>query len=180
VDAEEDKESDEEENNIHDAERETGLEHRARLIQMQAKRIRNAAAPRKDSNIEAARVRIPLTPLRTIPLGDGAEIVDASNQSADEEQVDNGDEHGGVAGRVVGDKRRQSPDGGEDGDDEEDEDHGGRESHLLGEAVDEPREHADDGDEGEELEDAPYGEGDAVEHACGWDVDDAMDAGESW
>ena len=51
---------------------------------------------------------------------DAAELVDAGDEGADEGKVDEGDEEGRAAGRVVAEEGGDGPGGGEDGDDEED------------------------------------------------------------
>lgn len=51
---------------------------------------------------------------------DAAELVDAGDEGADEGKVDEGDEEGGAAGRVVAEEGGDDPGGGEDGYDEED------------------------------------------------------------
>lgn len=53
-------------------------------------------------------------------IGDVAKFVDAGDEGADEAEVDEGDEDGGVAGGSAAENGEDSPGGCEDGDDEED------------------------------------------------------------
>lgn len=159
-------ESDEEEDDVHDSKRKTGLEHGARLVKMNRERIGEASTGREESDVDAACVRITFAPLRAVPFRNRAEVVNTCYQSADEEKINDGHKQRGVAGAVVGDQSCESPDCSEDGDDEQDQNEGRRELVRFRVAIDEPTKHTNDGDESEELEDTPYREGDAVKHVC--------------
>jgi hypothetical protein len=131
----------EEENTIHDAERPTGFQHRARLIDSDTIGIEI----RLPEDAERERVRLG-SDGGAVVVGDAAQVVDAGDEGADEAEVDEGDEVGVVAGAVVGEEGEDGPDGGEDGDDEEHEDGGWSEEVLGVVDVDEVGEHAEGGD----------------------------------
>jgi hypothetical protein len=131
----------EEENAIHDAERPTGFQHRARLIDSDAKGVEIRLSE------DAERLRVGLGGDRgAVVVADAAQVVDAGDEGADEAEVDEGDEVGVVAGAVPGEEGEDGPDSGEDGDDEEDEDGGWSEEVLGVVYVDEVGEHAEGGD----------------------------------
>jgi len=126
-----------------DAKGPAGLEHGAALVSVEAE----FGAGHGDAGKIAAKA----TGARqgdAVGMADVAEVVDASDEGADQERVDVADEAGRDRAVVVEEQREQAPGQGDDDDDEEDEDGGGR--HYIGvvEDFDEPGEHADGGDLG--------------------------------
>lgn len=109
---------------INNAQRESGFKHSTRPIDA----VVEVAAAGGDAGVDVA----------AIGTGDAAHDDDAADEGADEEEVDEGDEEGVVAGGGVGDDGRDDPAEREAGDDEEDEDVVGGE--LVGAVVlvDEP------------------------------------------
>lgn len=63
--------------------------------------------------------------MRAVLIGDGAEFVDGSDESPDEEQVNECDEMGRALRAAVADKSCDGPCAGKDADDEESQDVGG-------------------------------------------------------
>ena len=101
----------EEEDAVHDAEGEAGLEHTAMLLHVHGHACKGISLHRisKGPKVDAGAVII----------AGVAELVGSGDEGADEAQVDEADEEGVVAGLVVCEERADGPDGGEDGDDEE-------------------------------------------------------------
>ena len=92
---EQQKGGDGEENAIHDAKREAGFPHRTFLVGVQAHGGGIAAdAVVVDGDGESTIGG----EIGAVGVGDVAELVDAGDEGADETEVDEGDEDGGVAG----------------------------------------------------------------------------------
>lgn len=90
---------------IHDPECKARFAHRAFLVGIQTQgRCITADAIVVDGDGEAAVGG----EVGAVCVGNVAKFVDAGNEGADEAEVDEGDEHGGIAGRLA-------PDYGEDG-----------------------------------------------------------------
>lgn len=92
---------------VDDAQRERSLVHRTLLVQVDVEVAALGAHARREAS--------------TVLVGDAAQDDDTADEGADEEEVDEGDEHGIVSGGCVGDDGRDDPAEGETGDDEEDE-----------------------------------------------------------
>lgn len=106
-----------EEDAIHDAKREARFPHRTFLIGVQTQgRCTAADAIVVDGDGETAVGG----EIRAVGIGDVAKLVDAGDEGADETEVDEGDEHGGVAGGFAAENGEYGPSGSEYGDDEED------------------------------------------------------------
>lgn len=125
----------EEEDGLHDAEREARLEHGARLVEVKRQRVAGAHAivakgPQRD--VDGAAV-----PARAVLVGDEAQLVDGGDEGAEEADVDEGDEGRGALGGRVADQRVEGPEDGDDADDEKNEDVGRGQLVVLDEAVDE-------------------------------------------
>lgn len=129
-------------------------------------------------------MRAPVRQAGAILFRDVPKSVNAPDECAHEEEVDECDEHGVGFGAVVGEEGGDGPGEREDGDDEEDEDVVGGEGVLRGVDVHEVGEHAHGGDlwvrlveyggygegrkyQGDDLHEAPEGEEDTEEHGCG-------------
>lgn len=118
---------------IHDAKRKARLQHRTMLVcvQMERRLPGNTIIVDGDGEIavggEVGAVRIAYV----------TELVNASDEGADEAEVDEGDEEGRVPRRFAAEDGRDGPGGSEDGDDEENEDRVGGEQVLAFELVDE-------------------------------------------
>lgn len=118
VHEEQQKARDRKEDAIHDSKRKARLQHRAILVRIQMERRIAVDAIIIDREGEVVVVG----KMGAIGLRNVAEFVDASDEGADEAEIDEGDEEGGVAGGFAAKDRGDGPGGGEDGDDEEDED----------------------------------------------------------
>ena len=130
-----------EHDNIHDAESEASLEHRARFRNLDADGGGDEV-PEEEAPVAVAG------DAGAVDAGDVPEEVDGGDEGAEESDVDEGDEGGVGGGAVVGEDGEDGPGEGEHGDDEEDEDVVGGEDVFVLEAVDEPGEHAYCGDLG--------------------------------
>ena len=138
---------------LHDAKRKRCLEHGALPVNIQVVAI---ARDGKEAQIlavlaaggDAGAVRIRNT----------AEAVDAADESADEEQVDESNEFGRVSCARVQEKRAHCPRRTKYRNDEEHQDGARREKVALVEPGNEPGEHAQRGDQRDDLEDAPEDE----------------------
>ncbi|KAK0102639.1 hypothetical protein ONS95_006243 [Cadophora gregata] len=126
------------ENGIHNPKGKARLLHRALLIgaEIETPHSRGAKIAKRDG-VWRTRGHV-----RAVLVGDVAQGVDAADEGADEEEVDEGDEAGVVGGAVVGEERGDGPGEGEDRDDEEDEDVVGGEGVGAVVDVDEVGEHA--------------------------------------
>lgn len=85
-----------EKHRLHNAQRETRLQHRARLVNIHRKRVSRAFAvyperAERDSDCACA-------PVGTVCGCDKAKLVDGGDERSEEEQVDEGDEGGGAFG----------------------------------------------------------------------------------
>lgn len=100
----------EEENSIHNPKRKTRLLHRTLLIgaEVQASHSRRAEIAKRDG------VRAAGGDARAVLVRDVAERVDAADEGAHEEEVDEADEAGVVGGPVVGEEGCDGPGEGED------------------------------------------------------------------
>lgn len=114
---------DEEEDDIHDAQRKTRFEHRTGLVHPHAHPIDVGIAPRAKIDI------VPRAGAEgcTVGVGDVAERVDACDQRADETEIDEGDKECVVARAVICEEGCDGPGACEDRDYEEDQDVVGRE-----------------------------------------------------
>lgn len=132
----------EEEQAVDDGKSPAGLEHGAGLV--------GGEVPSGTGDGEVAEAGAPVVAvgLCAVGVGDAAQLVDGADESADEGEVDEGDEAGVGRGAVVGEEGEDGPGDGEDRDDEEDENGVGREGVGRHVRVDEPGEHAHDGDLG--------------------------------
>ena len=130
-----------EEDAVHDPERKGGLQHRARLVCGEVEPVHGHGAQGAGDGVGGV-----VGDVGAVCVGDEAELVDAADEGADEEEVDEGDEESVGAGAVVGEEGRDRPGGAEDGDDEEDEDVVRREGVGFGVDVHEVGEHAEGGD----------------------------------
>lgn len=83
-----------EEDDVHDAEREAGLEHGARLVHIEPEAAITAKAAGVQRDGEGAR----RGKVRTVGLGDGAQFEDTRDQGTGKAEVDEGDEEGGAPG----------------------------------------------------------------------------------
>lgn len=101
---------------VHDPERKARLQHRAILIRVQAEWRISADAIVVDGEREVAVV----FESGAVGSGDVAQFVDAGDEGANEAEVDEGDEEGGVTGGFAAEDGGDGPGGGEDGNDEED------------------------------------------------------------
>ena len=106
------------ENTVHDAKRPARLQHRTRLINLHIHTTH--AEPVAIAHADGEEGRAALVDRAAVVLADHAQLVDAGDQRADETEVDEGDEESVGFRAVVGEERRDGPDGAEDGDDEED------------------------------------------------------------
>lgn len=107
---------DKEENGIHDAKRKTSLEHRARLVDVDAESIK----VRRPDGAQVDKVRVPAIDRGAVHGADPPEIINGGDEGADEGEVDEGDELRVGGGAVVAEQRGDGPGEREDGDDEED------------------------------------------------------------
>jgi hypothetical protein len=85
-----------EEDNLHDAYRETSLQHRAGLVDVQLERViclLAVLAEWAEGDPDAAT-----GPAGAVCIGDKAELVDTCDEGAEEEHVDKGDEECGALG----------------------------------------------------------------------------------
>lgn len=124
----------EEEDRLHDAHGECGLQHRAGLIDVQGVVVDVLAilAERPEGYPHRAAV-----PVGAVGIGDEAQLVDAGNEGAEEEEVHKGDEDGRALGGGEADERVDGPEDGDDADDEEHEHVGGRQHVGFQVAIDE-------------------------------------------
>jgi hypothetical protein len=145
----------EEEEDIHDAEGKASLEHRASLVDVQSEwNVRlNSKAPKHTKATVEEEGRV--SEVRAISVCDSAEVPDACNECADEEQVDERHEEARMARSEISYQCEACPRQRQHRNYEEDEDGIRRELVLHGVAVDEPRQHADGGNEGQDLGDPP-------------------------
>jgi len=111
---------DEEEDDIHDAERKASLQHAALFIGSEMQAVDRRIT--KDAEVDL--VRLSGHHAGAVLVCDAAQFVDTCDQCADKAQVDEGDEACVVARPVVGEERSDGPGGAEHADDEEHEDVG--------------------------------------------------------
>lgn len=123
----------EEKDAVHDAEGEAGLEHRARLVDIDREgRVGGLAkvSKRTEADVQRAGGEAGAT-----GVGDVTKLDHTRDESADEAHVDEGNEVGGIAGRPAAEESCDAPDRGQDGCYEEYEDvvgcHWGRCQHLI-------------------------------------------------
>lgn len=149
-----------EEDGVHDGKGPDGLEH---VAGARGTPVEGAEVAAELVRPEAARTRVG----GALGVADVAHVVDARDESADNGNVDDGDEEGVGGGAVVAEEGEEGPGEGEDGDDEEDEDRGRGEEVGIDEFVDEPGEHAHHDDLGRGC--VSWGERPANETAqTGW------------
>lgn len=82
-------------------------------------------------------VHRPAAPVATVGAGDESELVHASDESAEEEQVDECDKPGGALGGGMANEGVESPENGDHADNKEDQDVGWGELVRLEVAIDE-------------------------------------------
>ena len=114
----------EEKDNIHDSECKRRLEHRARLVRIHCEwRVGDGGRANGDGvaiGIDSIVAGKAAGTADAVLLGDEAQLVDGSDKSAYEADVDEGDEGGRSPDRITTDTGYEGPDTGEDRDDEED------------------------------------------------------------
>lgn len=127
------------EGDLHDSQRETGLEHRADLVHIAGQRVPALSTSRSkwsqglpDPWIAGLRI-----PVWTAPVGDEAEFVHARDQGTHDTQVDEADKRGRCLCRVVTDRRVQAPEDGDRADNERDENVHGRNDSGIEISIDE-------------------------------------------
>ena len=135
VNEQQDKAGDSEEDAVHDAKGKAGFEHSACLVDIHAERTGSGEALRIEGDREAG-VR---GEVGAVSLGDVPKLVNTGDKSSDEAQIDEGDEDGGVAGRLASEPGQNGPSRGQDSDNEEDQHIGRREEVSFVPAVDEVR-----------------------------------------
>lgn len=130
----------EEEDAVHDAQGEAGLEHAAGLVRVQAQVAARVIAegPQRDAPVDGADDG-------AVGAGDEAQRVDAGDEGADEAQIDQGNELRVGAAAVVAEQGEDGPEHGDHGDDKEDHDVVGRQLVVAHEAVDEVGQYAQRG-----------------------------------
>ncbi|TGO39336.1 hypothetical protein BHYA_0056g00480 [Botrytis hyacinthi] len=129
---------DEKENAIHDSKRKTRFEHRTRLINFDTHTIDIRISKRPEIDIVTGGSG----QMRTVGIGDEAQLVHAGDKGTHETEIDEGDEERVGARAVVGEERGDGPGTGEHGDDEEHQDVVGGERIVGCVDVDEEGEHA--------------------------------------
>lgn len=151
----------EEEDAVHDAKGEAGLEHGASLVDRGVDAVVGVGGTKGTKvEVEAAAGG----DVDTVGLGDVAQVPDGGDECADEAEIDDGDEQG-VGGRaVVAEEGEDGPGEREHRDDEENKYVVGRQGVDFDIAVDEPGEHAHGWDQSEDLHEAPKGEEDGEQH----------------
>ena len=130
-----------EEDDVHDGEGEAGLEHGARLVDVDAERPVVDDPGADDDGVAVARHAAgraePAVRVAAVGVGDAAQVVDARDQRAREAQVDEGHEVPVAPHRRPLEQRHQRPRAGQRGHDEEHQDVRGRQLVLVDVAVDE-------------------------------------------
>ena len=147
VHEEEQEGSEQEEDAIHDPEREARLQHRACLVDAPHKRAVAIEPIRPDCNVEAPVE----AEIRAVSVRDAPQLVDRGDEGAHEADVDKGYENCGLVARLASDEREERPRQREYADDEEGEDVGGCEEVAFIPPVDEPGQHAHRRDERQDL-----------------------------
>ena len=114
----------EEEYTIHDPKREACLQHTTCLIHIDAEgRVAYAQGRDVDGVAcggNATRAGEAAGDIGAVLRGNATELVDASDEGANEGKVDYGDKGSGAAGGVMAEESSDGPSTGEDGNDEED------------------------------------------------------------
>lgn len=132
----------EEEDAVHDAKGEAGLEHGARLVDRGVDavvRVGRAKGPKVDIEATAG------ADVYAVGVGNVAQIPDSGDEGTHKAEIDNGDKQG-IGGRaVVAEEGEDGPGEREHRDDEQDEYVVGRQRIVLDVAVDEPGQHAHGG-----------------------------------
>jgi len=152
------KSGNEEENDVHDSESPGSLEHGALTVDVPSVRVSGDIEETKISVVGAVGV-----PVGAIGIGDTSELVNGSNEGADEEEIDKGNELGRVPCARIEEKGAQSPCCTKDGDDEKNQDRRRGEEVAAVVPVDEPCQHTQGWNQGDDLEDPPEDEGKAGE-----------------
>lgn len=124
---------DEEEDAVHDAEGEGGLEHGARLVGAGVQGGDRGAAEGAEADVVGVAAR----DVGAVGRGDEAQGPDGADEGADEQEVDGGDEGGVGGGAVVAEEGVDGPGQGQHRHDEEHQDVVGRQLVQLHVAVDE-------------------------------------------
>ena len=109
---------DEEEYAIHDSEGEACLQHRACLIDIDAEGALAVETIWSETDVEGSIG----AKIGAVGFRDSSEFVDASDEGADETEIDERDKYRGVSGGLAPEPSENGPHGGEDGDDEKDKD----------------------------------------------------------
>lgn len=130
---------DEKENAIHDSKRKTRFEHRTRFIHFHTHAIDIGISKRPEIDVVTGGRR----QMRTIGIGDEAQLVHAGDKGTHETEIDEGDEERVGARAVVGEQRGDGPGAGEHGDDEQHQDVVGGQRIVGCVDVDEEGEHAE-------------------------------------
>ena len=134
---ESDNRGDGKEDNVHDTKRPAGLEHSARLV------VDKVVAGANDTNTASRDIPVVgAANANAVGVSDVAQVVNGSDEGAEEEGVNECDKVGVGRGAVVAEESEDCPCESENGNDEEDEDRVGSQGVLLDEAIDEPGEHA--------------------------------------
>ena len=128
----------EEQDDVDDSESPAGLEHGTGLVGDEI--IAAGSGEAKVAEFDCPRVA--RCDAGAVGISNGSKEVYSSNESAEDENVDEGDEVCVMGGAVVEEQGADGPDESEDGDDEEDENRVWGESVGVGVDVDEPSEHA--------------------------------------
>lgn len=145
-------ESSEEEDDVHDGEGETSLEHSACLVDV--KRPVTTALTAVVAKGTQAEVDGSSLELGAVLIRDGTQLVDRRNQRPHEGKIYQCNEQGRMTSPQIGHKRCKSPRCRQDRCDEEQQDVCWRKLIVDDKAVDEPRQHAHDGDQSEYLRNA--------------------------
>ncbi|TGO69272.1 hypothetical protein BOTNAR_0013g00440 [Botryotinia narcissicola] len=133
---------DEEENTIHDTKRKTGFEHGTRFIHFDTDPVNISISKRPEIDVVAGGT----CQMRTVGIGDEAQLVHARDKGSHETEIDEGDEERVGARAVVREERRDGPGAREHRDDEQHQDVVGRQRIVGCVDVDEEGEHAECGD----------------------------------
>lgn len=117
----------------HDAKHPRGFQHGARFVDVQ-RGPRSADGPAEPAGV----VVLAASPVGAVGVGHGAQHVDGTDEGADEEEIDKGDEAGRVFGAAVEEQRADGPGDRQRGYYEQDQDLGGSAVSLAVVDVDEP------------------------------------------
>lgn len=151
-----------EEDDVHDTKRPAGLEHTAWLV------VDEIVAGANDTNTASRDIPVVgAANANAVGVSDITQVVNGSDESAEEEGVNKCDKVSVCRGAVVAEESEDCPGESENGNDEEDEDRIGGQGVLLDEAIDEPGEHAHTRDQSDDLKDPEEDEEHCEKHLCG-------------